>query len=128
MLWFLHCLEAFTERTLQAEFDLCFFISQQTGLSFPSRLDSASTVGSRTRLLLLCGHPRAQSGTVLLQSLAYCSSWLLLRMGSRNEPRQACIKLGKQVSAGMWQAAQPGFWHPKWVLEPAVLELVAAPG
>lgn len=96
--------------------------------AFPSRLDSASTAGSRTRLLLLCGHPRAQSGTVLLRSLAYCSSWLLLRMGSRNEPRQACIKLGKQVSAGMWQAAQPGFWHPKWVLEPAVLELVAAPG
>lgn len=38
--------------------------------AFPSRLDSASAVGSRTRLLLLCGHPRAQSGTVLLQSLA----------------------------------------------------------
>lgn len=57
-----------------------------------------------------------------------CSSWPLLRMGSRNKARQACIKSGKQVCASMWQAAQPGFWHPKWVLEPAVLELVAAPG
>lgn len=72
------------------------------------------------------GHARMWSETMLLQSLGPVP--LLLRMGSRNKTLQACIKLGKQVSASMWQVAQPRFWHPKWVLEPAVCELVAAQG
>lgn len=111
-------------RTSQAEFDQCFYISQQTAFWLHSQW--AWEPGCCWCMVLL------ERGV----SQCYCRAWvqphcsfsLLLRTGSRNKTLQACIKLGKQVSASMWQVAQPGFWHPKWVLEPAVWELVAAQG
>lgn len=109
-------------RTSWAAFDQCFYISQQTALWLHPQW--AWEPGCCWCVAML----EHGVGQYYYRAWPCCSSWLLLRMGSRNKTRQACIKLGKQVSASMWQAAQPGFWHPNWVLEPAVLELVAAPG
>lgn len=95
---------------------VCFHISQQT--AFWLHLPWAWEPGCCWCMLML--EHGVRQYYCRARDLSHCSSSLLLRKSSGNKTLQACIKLGKQVSASMWQVAQPGFWHLKLVLEPAV--------